>query len=170
MAVWGKRRKPQRPPRDREEAEKRAYNSACRALSRRPRGEAELAAWLLDREHAPEVVATTIERIRDLGYLDDVEVAASVARDAERRRLGSQRAARTLAQRGIAKEDSNAAIETLRDGDLMRARAVLERRYPEGVPEDPRERQRALRRLVTRGYPYGIARKAIGLDRDVDFD
>jgi SOS response regulatory protein OraA/RecX len=170
MAVWGKRRKPQRPPRDREEAEKRAYNSACRALSRRPRGETELANWLLEREHAPEVVATTIERIRDLGYLDDVEVAASVARDAERRRLGSQRAARTLAQRGIANEDSTDALDTLREGDLVRARAVLERRYPEGVPEDPRERQRALRRLVTRGYPYGIARKAVGLDRDVDFD
>jgi len=168
--VWGKRRKPQRPPRDREEAEKRAYNSACRALSRRPRGETELGQWLLDREHAPEVVATTIERIRDLGYLNDVEVAASVARDAVRRRLGSQRAARTLAQRGIAREDADNAIDALREGDLQRARDLLERRYPEGLPEDPREQQRALRRLVTRGYPYGIARQAIGLDRDVDFD
>ena len=116
------------------------------------------------------MVAATIERIRDLGYLDDVEVAASVARDAERRRLGSQRAARTLQQRGIAPEDADGALEPLREGDLERARALLERRYPDGMPDDPRERQRALRRLVTRGYPYGIARKAIGLDRDVDFD
>lgn len=126
--------------------------------------------WLLDREHEPEVAAATVERIRELGYLDDVEVAASVARDAERRRLGSQRAARTLAQRGIAREDADGALDQLREGDLQRARALLERRYPDGMPDDPRERQRALRRLVTRGYPYGIARKAIGLDRDVDLD
>lgn len=109
-------------------------------------------------------------KVRDLGFLDDQEVAASVARDAERRRLGSRRAAQTLQKRKIDPDDSAAAIELLRDGDLKRARALLERRYPDGVPDDPREKQRALRRLVSRGYPYGVARKALSLDFDLDSD
>lgn len=168
--MWGKQRKPRRPPRDREEAEKRAFSSACRALARRPRGAAELKEWLLEREHEPEVVAATMAKVSDLGFLDDEEVAASVARDAERRRLGSRRAEQTLKKRRIGSEASEPAIELLRDGDLKRARTLLERRYPDGLPDDAREKQRALRRLVSRGYPYGIARKALSLDFDVDSD
>ena len=167
--MWAtKRRTPRRPPRDREEAEKRAFSAACRALARRPRGEAELETWLLDREHTPDVVAHTLQRVRDLGWLDDREVAAAVARDAERRRLGSRRAAQTLAKRGIASEDHEGALASLREGDLARAMALLERRYPQGLPDDPREKQRALRRLVNRGFPFPIARRALGFDFELD--
>lgn len=109
-----------------------------------------------------------MEKVRDLGYLDDREVAASVARDAERRRLGSRRAARTLSSRGISGSDSDEALESLRATDLERARELLARRYPEGLPDDPRERQRALRRLVNRGFPFDVVRRALGFDFDLE--
>ena len=166
--MLGRRRKPRRPPRDREEAEKRCFSSACRALARRPRGEAELRDWLLEREHEAEVVEATMEKVRGLGYLDDREVAASVARDAERRRLGSVRAARTLRNRGISGRDSEVALDSLRESDLERARELLARRYPGGLPDDARERQRALRRLVNRGFPFDVVRRALGFDFDLD--
>ena len=153
---------------DRRAQEKRAFASSVRSLARSPRTEAEIEAFLSRREYSTEVVAHTLGRLRELRYLDDAAVADVIVRDAERRNLGSRRVARTMSRRGVPREVAVLAQEASEQGDLPRARVLLGRRYPEGLGDDPRLCQKALRFLVGRGFPYGTARQAIGRDVDID--
>ncbi len=153
---------------DGEAQRKRAFASAVRSLARQPRTASEIEGFLGQREYAGEVIEATLARLRELGYLDEAAVADGIVRDAERRNLGSRRVARTLARRGVPAEFASGALRDSGEGDLDRARALLARRYPEGLGDDPRLREKALRLLVGRGFPPGIARQAIGRDVDID--
>jgi regulatory protein len=51
------------------------YESAIRFLSYRPRSEREVELRLRKKGHAPEQIATILERLRKRGYLDDMEFA-----------------------------------------------------------------------------------------------
>ena len=153
---------------DRATREKRAFASAVRSLARRPRTAAEIEAFLVLREYPAEIVARTLGRLRELRYLDEAAVADMVVRDAERRKLGSRRVARTLARRGVPEEIAASTVQASEEGDLARARALVARRHPGGVGEDPRRREKVLRFLVGRGFPYAVARQATGVDVDID--
>lgn len=167
---WGK--KTEGPPAgtvgDRKAQEKRAFASSVRSLARRPRTAAEIETFLLRREYSPEVIEHTLTRLREQRYLDEAAVADVIVREAERRNLGSRRVAQKMSRRGVPGEVAGEAIRESGEGDLGRARALLARRYPEGLGRDPQLLEKAVRLLVRRGFPYGIARQAIGLDVDLD--
>lgn len=165
----GRRREGPPPGRvgDVESQKKRAFASTVRSLARQPRTAAELETLLERREYSREVIDHTLGRLRELRYVDEVAVADVVVRDAERRKLGSRRVARTLSRRGVPADVAAPALDVSGQGDLERARALLGRRYPDGLDDDPRSKSKALRLLVGRGFPHGIARQAIGLDVDV---
>lgn len=154
---------------DRKAQEKRAFASSVRSLARRPRTAAEIQTFLLRREYSSEVIEYTIHRLREQRYLDEAAVADVIVREAERRNLGSRRVAQKMSTRGVPSDVAAPAVEESGEGDLQRARALLERRYPDGVEGDLKVREKAVRLLVRRGFPYGIARQAIGMDVDVDW-
>lgn len=147
---------------------KRAFASAVRSLARRPRTGAEIAEFLVRREYTPEVIEHTLGRLREQGYLDEAAVADVIVREAERRNLGSRRVGRAMSRRGVPSDLAAEALAESREGDLNRARALLARRYPGGLGADPKLLEKAVRLLVRRGFPYGVARQAIGLDVDLD--
>lgn len=156
-----------RPERDPERARRKAFATAVRSLARRPRTVVELTQLLERREYDAEVVEATLERLRELGYLDEEAVAGAVVRDAARRNLGSLRVARTLARRGVPSEIAGAAVRESGEEDLERARRLVARRWAE-LGRDTRLREKALRFLVGRGFPMGVARKAVGRDFDTE--
>src|ERR1051325_7824175 len=51
------------------------YVSAINFLSYRPRSEREVAMRLRKKGHAPDLIATVLERLRKRGYVDDLEFA-----------------------------------------------------------------------------------------------
>jgi regulatory protein len=136
-------------------------------LARQPRSRAELERALVRRGHAADAVAAAIARLDEGGCLDDALVADAVARGAERKKLGSRRVALTLRRRGVAPEVVEQAARASGQGDLERARALLARRFPQGVGASARERERAARLLAARGFPADVVRQALGIDVDV---
>ncbi len=168
--AWGKRREGPGVGTlgDRKAQEKRAFASSVRSLARRPRTAAEIEAFLERREYSAEVIAHTVGRLREQGYLDEAAVADVIVREAERRNFGSRRVAQKMSRRGVPGDVAAPAVEESGEGDLDRARALLGRRYPDGVDGDPKMLEKAVRLLVRRGFPYGIARQAIGRDVDID--
>lgn len=147
---------------------KRAFASAVRSLARRPRTAAEIEEFLARREYTAEVIEHTLGRLREQRYLDEAAVADVIVREAERRNLGSRRVGQTMSRRGVPPDLASQAVAESREGDLDRARALLARRYPGGLDGDPKRFEKAVRLLVRRGFPYGVARQAIGLDVDLD--
>ncbi|MFM8410129.1 MAG: regulatory protein RecX [Alphaproteobacteria bacterium] len=156
-----------RPAGERGSPARLAWSAALRALARKPRSAREIESMLRARFDDEAVVAATMARLAEARLLDDRAVADAVMRDAARRGLGSRRVRRVLSRRGVAAEAAPAGRESDAH-DLEAARALVARRFPAGVPADPRTRARALRLLATRGFPATVARRLLGIDHVID--
>jgi regulatory protein len=139
----------------------RALAAALTALRRKERSVAELDAWLAHRGAPTDERSAVIERLLELGELDDGRFARRFAED--KRDLsawGAERIRETLLARGV----DDAAVEAALAGygemeQLDQAAELLERRET-GLGDD-RARSRALSLLTRYGYSYDIARTAI---------
>src|SRR3989304_353558 len=81
-----------------EPAWRATYAKALDALARRARSSAELTRWLAQRDHSPEHVARTIERLPAGGLLDDAPYGPPFAPSrAARRGAGAAKRRRALA-------------------------------------------------------------------------
>lgn len=126
---------------------------AFRALGQRALSRAELRTRMLRRHDDAELVERVLERVQEVGYLSDEQVAQAEAR---RRGVGAGRVRQKLRQRGV----DSALIETViagRDADEEQddARALLERRWPSFQRSGDPQR-RAFDFLMRRGYPGSV--------------
>lgn len=140
----------------------RAIDLAYKAVARRDLTVAELRARLEGKHVPPEAIDDAVAELEDTGFLDDARYAAQFAEDKrELEQWGTERIARDLDRRGIARDLIEAAVSShSRDSELRTALLLLERRHPT-APRDDRERDRAWQMLVRRGYAPEIAYDAI---------
>ena len=143
------------------EARRRALESALRLLSYRPRSEQELRGRLARNGLGREVIEETLDRLRELGYLDDEAFARAwtETRQAIRPR-SSQLLTAELRRWGVAQETAERATASISDEDA--AYRAASRRLPtlRGL-EYPRLRERLGRFLTQRGFSYDVARRTI---------
>ena len=138
-----------------------AFERALEALSRKERTQAELVEWLTARDFPAEQVTEAVERLIEIGELDDARFARRYAEDKrELRGWGPARIREALQARGLAGPEIEAALGgDDRDEQLERATALLARR---GDPlGDDAGRSRALAFLTRRGYDYELAYEAV---------
>ena len=139
-----------------------ALELALRMLNARERTEAELQASLGRRGCATEMIDDVLVALREEGLVDDAGYARRFAED---RRLldrwGNERIARDLERRGIERELVERTLACHgHDEELLVAIELLDRRFP--LPFDgDRERDKAWRMLVRRGYEPELAYSAI---------
>ena len=149
------------PPAGRSETE-RAVDLAYRAVGRRERTVAELRTCLERKRVDPLAIDFAVEELSGGGFLDDARYACQFAEDKrELEQWGSERIARDLQRRGVSPELIEAALcDRDRQAELGTAMTLLERRFRD-PPRDDRERDRAWRLLVRRGYSPEIAYDAV---------
>lgn len=131
---------------------------AVRFLGTRPRTRWELTRRLRRAGAAPEVIEATLERLAELGYVDDVAFARWWVEERDRHAPRGRRMVEAeLRQRGVPRE----VVETLRDDEAdrpagsegERARIALERHLRgRPLPTDHRALQRVGMFLVRRGF------------------
>jgi regulatory protein len=148
-------------PRGRSETE-RAIDLAYRAVSGHERTVAELRTCLERRRVDPVAIDAAVEELTAAGLLDDARYAVRFAEDKrELEQWGSERIARDLGRRGVAAELIEAALcDRSHQAELETAVMLLEQRFPI-PPRDDRERDRAWRLLVRRGYSPELAYEAV---------
>jgi regulatory protein len=161
MDDWTHEQDQGEPPRSHSELE-RAVDLAYKAVGRRERTVAELRTCLERKRVEPAAIEQAVEELSAAGVLDDARYAHRYAEDKrELEQWGSERIARDLQRRGIAADLIDAAVsDRERDAELKTAVLLLERRFPV-APRDDRERDRAWRLLVRRGYAPELAYEAI---------
>ena len=139
----------------------RAMQLAYRAVGHRERTVAELRALLERKRVEPDMIDDAVAELRQAALLDDARYARRFAEDKrELDRWGSERIARELHRRGVGQELIEAAVaDQSREAELRSALLLLEQRAP--CVGDDRERDRAWRLLVRRGYDPEIAYEAI---------
>jgi regulatory protein len=135
-----------------------ARERGLRVLGHRERSTAELRRRLSDDGYPEPVVAVVVARFEELQLVDDARFAALWVRTRNSAGLGPQRIRRELRERGVSDEIIREAMSGVMDADQVeRARQTLGNR-PLATASD---RDRALRRLVGKGFDFTTARKAI---------
>ena len=135
------------------------YDRALDALARRSRSRADLERWLRQREFTAEQIAPAVERLTELGLLDDAAFARGYARGRlGARGFGPRRVAAELARRGV---ERSVVDEVLREhAEASESGSELERAARKRVRAvaslEPRvAHQRLTAWLVRRGFDVG---------------
>jgi regulatory protein len=144
-----------------------AFELAVGAISRKERTVAELREWLAARDVATDEAEEALERLIEIGELDDERFARRYAEDKrDLRGWGPDRVREALVERGI----ERALAEAAADGEgpaeqAERAAALLRGRGAD--LRDEAARAKALAYLARRGYDYEVAYQAVRLvERD----
>lgn len=144
----------------------KAKDKALTLLSYKEYTSAELEKRL--REHAgPEAAEEAVERMVELGLLDDDDYAQRYARElSQRKGYGERRIRMELRRKGIAAETVEFAVSHLEADPVEQARELLEKKYPLWR-EDERVKRRAYGALARRGFDADDIRRAMA---DAQYD
>lgn len=140
----------------------RAIELAYKALATRERTVTELRCYLERKRVGPRAIEIAIEELTEAGFLDDARFAQRFAEDKRTLELwGSERIAVDLRRRGIDPElVERATSGSSRSDELASALVLLGERMPR-APYNDRERNKAWRLLVRRGYQPELAYEAV---------
>jgi regulatory protein len=145
-----------------------AREAALKLLDRTRRTRSDLARRLRDKGHDATEVSEVLDRLVEVGLVDDVEFArAWLAGRWGRRAAGWRSLEQSLRQKGVSSEDVAAARAKLeeREGsadEVSLARRVIaqsERRFAKLDPRQRRQRLWAL--LMRRGFDGEVIREAL---------
>jgi regulatory protein len=135
-----------------------------RQLTMAPRSRAELAQKLADRGTTAAVADQVLDRMEQVGLVDDVAFADAWVRSRTVTRGLSRKAlAHELRGKGIDDEIARAALEQVDDvAELAVARDLVTRRLPtvRGLPPD-KQVNRLVGMLARKGYSSGLAFRVV---------
>ena len=150
-----------------------AKDYAMAILSRRSISEKELLDKLLQKPHSENIspedweqaAEAAVERMKELGLVDDEDYAGKLARDLSHlRKLGPRRIRQELMQKGVDRELAEEAVEDLDQNpqeDIMELLEGKFARLAQAAGEgEPKEKQRLIGRLLRMGYGYSDIRQA----------
>jgi regulatory protein len=134
-----------------------AKQHALTYLAHKPRTEQEVRQKLAQREVAPPIIDPVVERMKELGYVDDAAYAADYVRNRfASKQYGPQRLIRELVQRGIDRNRAESAVAAFFEAHdtLEAARAHAKKRWPRIAGDDDprRQKQKLYRYLMRRGF------------------
>lgn len=149
------------------DASAQAMEVALRLLRHRGRSRHELRTALARRGFHESVQAQVLQRLAELGYLDDVKFArhraTTLLRDGK---LGSAAVLERLSAHGLDEAEAKVALaaaqEELGFDPLAAARSLLDRRGLWGRELSEKERARAARMLAQRGFSQGVVEQLLG--------
>jgi regulatory protein len=139
-----------------------AIEAALRLLAAGPRSEHDLRERLSRRRgYRTEAVDAAVQRMRELGYLNDAAFARFWV---DSRQAGTPRSRRALAfelgRKGVGREQTEAALDGVSDADAAYDAAQRRLRVLQGADRQTFER-RLGSFLNSRGFGYGVARTTI---------
>lgn len=138
----------------------RAREIALRLLTFAPRSSAQLREALIAREVEPQIVDEVIERYKQVGLLDDAELAARIART---RHLEKGAAPRLITQelqrKGFEPEHIDHALAQItEESQLETARSLAKSRWEKSAALAPQVRtRRVVGFLARKGYSPSLA-------------
>jgi regulatory protein len=140
-----------------------ALDAAARLLAQRPRTRTDLGSRLRGRGFDPEATEGALDRLEELGIVDDADFARRWIEERSRTRgLAGEALAAELVRKGVATEVARAALEAAAPDEAAGARAVA-RRHLARVARLPLRTQAARLQaaVLRRGYPLEVAEEAV---------
>lgn len=132
-------------------------------LSFRSRSEKELVSYLAEKEVSSEDVAVVIERVKELGLIDDADFCRQVIESKIKRAYGPKKIYFDLLNKGIhasiAKEMLSAIEPEKWDNAIKNF--LLKKRITPAILDDSKEKARLSTSLYSRGYDGQTVKNAI---------
>lgn len=141
-----------------------ARQIVLRQLTHAPRSRAQLAQALARRHCDPGVAEAVLDRMEDVGLVDDEAYAGMLVRSQQAGRGLARRAlAQTLREKGVSDEVAEAALDEVDPvGEEERARVLVEKRLRRLHGLDATVQTRRLAGMLARkGYPSELSRRLI---------
>ena len=132
---------------------------ALQLLSQREHSRAELERKLATHEEVPGELAQALDELQARDFINDGRVIESVINH-RADKLGAARLKQELAAKGLGGEAVTQALAALKDSELERAREVWQKKFGEPA-QDPRERAKQARFLLTRGFAAEVVSKLV---------
>jgi regulatory protein len=132
---------------------------ALRLLSQREHSRAELERKLAPHEEVPGELAKALDELQARDFINDGRAVDSLI-NRRAGKLGSARIQQELAQKGLSGEAVAEALEGLKETELGRAQAVWRKKF-DAPPQDPQERAKQMRFLMTRGFNAEVVRRVV---------
>jgi len=142
--------------------EEKAYEIACRLLSRRAHSEEEIRKKLSKKGINLAVINDVIERLKERGYLNDKELAKEWTLSLIKRRLwGKKRIEYFLSQRGISQDIIDELLkDILKDLDEEKiAKDALQKWF--SYKHSKKDKAKQARFLYQRGFSWDTIYKII---------
>ncbi|QCB28643.1 recombination regulator RecX [Corynebacterium endometrii] len=151
--------------REAEQAKSKVRKRALGLLDQRARSRHELRERLIDAEFDEEVIDLVLDDLASVGLINDEFFAREWVRQRHERRGKSSRVLdQELKRKGVSAADRAAALDQIDEADeesVARKLAEKKARTVKEVPEDRKERDKALRRIVgvlaRRGFNQGMS-------------
>lgn len=145
-------------------AKRRCFNRALNILSRRDHCEKELFIKLA-RQDGEAAATAVIEKIKELGYINDERYAHELAKELAERKGYSERAIKAeLIHRGVDKYTAESATEETALDECDKINILLNGKYRRKL-SDEKGRKQVFNSLLRLGYSYSDIRSAL---RDYD--
>jgi regulatory protein len=132
---------------------------ALRLLSQREHSRAELERKLAPHEEVPGELAKALDELQARDFINDGRAVESLVNH-RAGKLGSARIQQELALKGLSGEAVTQALEGLKATELNRAQTVWRKKFGD-PPQDPHERARQMRFLLTRGFNAEVVRRVV---------
>lgn len=143
-----------------EDGDARAYARALAFLGYRPRAEKEIRDRLAYNEWPEGVIDRVIEKLRADALVDDAAFA-TLWTDSRGRTRGSMKLRQELRQKGVGKEEIEAALPDA-ETETEAAIGAARRKWESFAGLEARDRrEKTLQWLQRRGFNFSIARAAI---------
>lgn len=141
-----------------------AFNSAMFSLDMRDHSEREIRQKL-SRKYDENSVDTAVEKLLDLGLVNDRRYAELLTRELfERKRYGKNRVRSELYRKGIASEIVNEVLEEYENenepDNVQTIVDIIEKKYYNKLI-DEKSRQKVVAALVRLGYSFSDIRQAM---------
>ncbi len=144
------------------------------ALSRKNRTRSRALYYLSGRDYAKkelerklyrsadkETAAAVVDRLEEVGLVDDSAYAERMARSFANYRLyPRRRIVSALREKGVSREDAENAVEQLETDDLQVALALLRKKYYNKL-QDKENREKVAAALARSGFGFDTVKKAI---------
>lgn len=145
----------------RQDSEKYAVAIAMDQLSHKMRTEKELRDKLRSKEIPEGSVESAIEKLKELGYIDDTNYAQLFAQELLQK-YGSRMAIQKMMLKGVPRELAEETVKgTAQDDDVIAGYvARLRQKYRNEEPY--KAKQKMIRALMGKGFEYDDIRRAIG--------
>lgn len=135
-------------------ANRRAKDKALRLIEFRDHSESELHLKLL-REYDGEAAEYAVDKMRELGLIDDARFARNYMTVLiETKKYSKARAARELWAKGIDRQITDMLLSEFETDPSEQIKRIIEKRFTP-LPEDEKGVRRMMNYLIRLGYSYG---------------